>query len=323
MDTGLLDSAKFERRKDFEPCDSPHGSMVSDGSASSLQIPEVSHPDEHESIDNKTPRSTANKPLTPAERTSSDAVTSAAPRPKQDPPSNLFAARGTLSASDMLLLLSPGVASSVKFAAAGPYSCRQCARRFPTLNALGVHEKAFHNPQANKDGESTTPEDEKAPSPAGKPRQKKTDIKADVQPADGKKTAGRKAGGTRHRGEKVVITSSTIMGSLSAASVPVATPDAGKDNSKAEKRRERKRSHKGVPTLESCDADATAVASVVSARKVPHLAIELPRQDSRRTGGSVSPPALTPLSPSHHPRRGRSRPDSQAWRVDARWSRAC
>lgn len=53
---------------------------------------------------------------------------------------------GGLSAGDLLLLLSPSVAMSANIGAGGggPYSCRECSSKFPSLHALDFHHQTYH-----------------------------------------------------------------------------------------------------------------------------------------------------------------------------------
>ncbi|GJP35093.1 hypothetical protein CLOM_g19591 [Closterium sp. NIES-68] len=53
---------------------------------------------------------------------------------------------GKVSPADLLLLLSPTVASSVKVqpTGGGPYGCGVCEKRFPSLNALDAHDHSSH-----------------------------------------------------------------------------------------------------------------------------------------------------------------------------------
>ncbi|CAI7869742.1 unnamed protein product [Closterium sp. NIES-53] len=60
--------------------------------------------------------------------------------------SAVFKAKTSLSAADLLMLLSPTVASSANIGAinGGPYACRECSNKFPSLHSLDFHYQTYH-----------------------------------------------------------------------------------------------------------------------------------------------------------------------------------
>ncbi|CAI5935230.1 unnamed protein product [Closterium sp. NIES-65] len=69
--------------------------------------------------------------------------------------SAVFKAKTSLSAADLLMLLSPTVASSANIGAinGGPYACRECSNKFPSLHSLDFHYQTYHS----KDKKSRLP----------------------------------------------------------------------------------------------------------------------------------------------------------------------
>ncbi|GJP53840.1 hypothetical protein CLOM_g12968 [Closterium sp. NIES-68] len=60
--------------------------------------------------------------------------------------SAVFKAKTSLSAADLLMLLSPTVATSANIGAVngGPYACRECSNKFPSLHSLDFHYQTYH-----------------------------------------------------------------------------------------------------------------------------------------------------------------------------------
>ncbi|CAI5516890.1 unnamed protein product [Closterium sp. Naga37s-1] len=197
--------------------------------------------------------------------------------------SAVFKAKTSLSAADLLMLLSPTVASSANIGAinGGPYACRECSNKFPSLHSLDFHYQTYHS------------KDKKSRLPVGHPVGGSNDSE---EPAGSGSAAPRKSGTPpppRVAGRRAHVAASqeTLGESGSAASAAAASQSQGRSPSLSPS--------PSATTIPSSGAgEDVAAAGAMAAATGAAKTLSQQRRGAKRNRADSQPGGANPSAPA-------------------------